>query len=272
MRCGIGWGGQHTRNNQQGEWGHCMQSAFSRIQAIIQQRGAGFVLLLDPDKTSLTTLPETIVQACDAGVDIFFLGGSFLFHNNFDDFVRTVKAAVGEQPVILFPGSMYQLSSHADAVLYLSLISSRNPEHLIGTQVLAAPLVWKLGLEAISCGYMIIESGKLTSAQFLSNSSPIPRNKPDIALAHALAAQYLGMQTVYLEAGSGAELSVPEDMIRQLARHVEVPIIVGGGIRSPEQAAAKVQAGARLVVVGNFFEEKANTHLINEFASAIHQK
>ncbi|NOX37873.1 MAG: geranylgeranylglyceryl/heptaprenylglyceryl phosphate synthase [Calditrichaeota bacterium] len=249
-----------------------MGTTLSRLKEIIQQKGAGFVLLLDPDKSSLPQLPDTIHQAIEAGVDVFFLGGSFLFQNNFDTFVQTVKQAAGDHPVILFPGSIYQLSAHADAVLYLSLISSRNPEHLIGTQVLAAPLVWKLGLETISCGYMIIESGKLTSAQFLSNSSPIPRNKPDIALAHALAAQYLGMQTVYLESGSGAELTVPEEMIQQIAQHIRIPLIVGGGIRSPETAAAKVQAGAQLVVVGNFFEKSDHIHLMREFASAIHQK
>jgi len=177
----------------------------------------------------------------------------------------------GEAPVILFPGSVFQVSRHADAILYLSVISGRNPAYLIDNQVLAAPIVWQMQVEAISCGYMLIESGQMTSAEFMSNSRPIPRNKPDLALAHALAAQYLGFKVVYLEAGSGAQLSVPEEMIMAVSKTISIPVIVGGGIRTPEMAQKKVAAGASLVVIGNHFEDPQNFSRIKEFADAIHQ-
>ncbi|MHA2344857.1 MAG: geranylgeranylglyceryl/heptaprenylglyceryl phosphate synthase, partial [Candidatus Hodarchaeales archaeon] len=134
-----------------------------------------------------------------------------------------------------------------------------------------APMVWKMQLEAISCGYMLIESGALTSAQFLSNSFPIPRNKPEIALAHTLAAQYMGMKTVYLEAGSGAKMTVPEEIIYLVSRNIEIPVFVGGGIHTPEEAEEKVKAGAHFIVVGNYFETEGNYSLMKEFADAIHR-
>ncbi len=243
---------------------------YRKLLSIRESRGAGFVLLLDPDKLSQETIDSSVTAAIEAGVDIFFVGGSFLMEENFNEVVREIKRVALDHPVVIFPGSLYQISPHADALLFLSLISGRNPEHLIGNQALAAPILWKMKLEAISCGYMLIESGGLTSAQYVSNSAPIPRNKPGIALAHALAAQYLGMKTVYLEAGSGAQLSVPEEMISAVTEHVEIPVLVGGGIRTPEEAAAKVRAGADFVVVGNFFEEHGNLTLMKEFAEAIH--
>ena len=168
-------------------------------------------------------------------------------------------------PVILFPGSNIQLSEYADAVLYLSLISGRNPEFLIGTQVLGAPIVKKMGLEAMSTGYMLVEGGRMSSAEFMSNSKPIPRDKQDIAVAHALAGEYLGMKFIYLEAGSGAICSVPETMVEEVTSLVNIPIIVGGGIRTPEDARHKVEAGASFVVTGNILENKKNISMIEEF-------
>jgi phosphoglycerol geranylgeranyltransferase len=151
------------------------------------------------------------------------------------------------------------------------VISGRNPAYLIENQVLAAPHVWQLQLEAISCGYMLIESGQMTSAEFMSHSRPIPRHKPELALAHALAAQYLGFKTVYLEGGSGARLSVPEEMITAVSESISIPLIVGGGIRTPEQAQKKVAAGASFVVIGNHFESDHNFSSMKEFSDAIHQ-
>lgn len=242
------------------------------MQKIVQERGCGFVLLLDPDKLPFEHISQNIEFALNAGVDVFLVGGSYLLDEQFHTFVQEVKRAAGDNPVIIFPGSLQQVSSHADAILYLSVISGRNPEHLIGSQVIAAPLVWKMKLEAISCGYMLIESGALTSAQFLSNSFPIPRAKPDIALAHALAAQYLGMKTIYLEAGSGAKLTVPEEMVQAVSKNVEIPVFVGGGIRTPEEARRKASAGASFVVIGNYFENSDNYALMREFARAIHNE
>ena len=191
---------------------------FQKLKEIVQAKGAGFVLLLDPDRLQLDHVEDVMLRAKENGVDLFFIGGTLLLNKNFEEFVKKVKKSAGEFPVILFPGSIFQVSQYADAILYLSVISGRNPAYLIDNQVLAAPVVWQMQLETISCGYMLIESGQMTSAEFMSNSRPIPRNKPDLALAHALAAQYLGFQTVYLEAGSGAQLSVPEDMVAAVSK------------------------------------------------------
>ncbi len=243
---------------------------FQRLQKIIESRGAGFILLIDPDNLSLEKIPNLMVSSIEAGVDAFFVGGSFLINESFDEFVKQIKLHAEDHPVVIFPGSLYQISPHADALLFLSLVSGRNPEHLIGNQVMAAPILWKLGLEAISCGYMLIESGEKTSAEFVSNSMPIPKNKPNIALSHALAAQFMGMKTIYLEAGSGAKDSIPTEIISLVSEAIEIPLLVGGGIRNPEAAAEKVQAGANIVVIGNFFEKESNYSSMNEFADAIH--
>lgn len=228
------------------------------------------MLLLDPDKLPLAKIDDSIQHAITAGADVFFIGGSFLLEREFDGFVKAVKNAAGDHPVVLFPGSLHQISANADALLFLSVISGRNPEHLIGNQVIAAPMVWKMQLETVSCGYMLIESGALTSAQFVSNSFPIPRNKPEIALAHALAGQFLGLQSIYLEAGSGAKQTVPEKMVHLISRALNIPLFVGGGIRTPEEAGRKVAAGADFVVIGNFFEDENNANLMKSFADAIH--
>jgi putative glycerol-1-phosphate prenyltransferase len=244
---------------------------FQKLQDIVQTKGAAFVQLLDPDSLQLDHIEDVVRNAKENGVDIFFIGGTLLLNKNFEEFVKQVKSYAGEFPVILFPGSIFQVSRYADAILYLSVISGRNPSYLIDNQVLAAPVVWQLQLESISCGYMLVESGQMTSAEFMSNSRPIPRNKPDLALAHALAAQYLGFQTVYLEAGSGAQLSVPENMVAAVSKTIDIPVMVGGGIRTPEIAAKKVEAGAAFVVIGNHFEDAKNYSKMKEFSDAIHK-
>jgi putative glycerol-1-phosphate prenyltransferase len=228
-------------------------------------------LLVDPDKLPQENMESNISGAVANGVDILLVGGTLLLSKNFDEFVKQIKSASADVPVILFPGSIFQVSKFADAILFLSVISGRNPAYLIDNQVIAAPQIWQLQIEPISCGYMLIESGQMTSAEFMSHSRPIPRNKPELALAHALAAQYLGFKVVYLEAGSGAQLSVPEEMITAVSKTVSIPVIVGGGIRTPEQAQKKVEAGASFIVIGNHFEEQNNFSKIKEFAAAIHK-
>lgn len=237
-----------------------------------EKQGCGFVLLLDPDDLSQNNIGRTVSFAANNGVDAFFVGGSLLLGNDFDQVVFEIKKAAGEKPVILFPGSVQQISPHADALLFLSLISGRNPQYLIGNQVLAAPLLWRMNLEAISCGYMLVESAGLTSAQFVSHTLPIPREKPKIALAHALAAQYLGMKSVYLEAGSGARETVPDAMIQLLKENLSIPVIVGGGICSPEEAHRKSVAGADFIVIGNHFQDERHQQSMPEFAEAIHRR
>ena len=244
---------------------------FQTLQRIKREKGTGFVLLLDPEKLTPETITPTVTQAIEGGVDVFFVGGSLLHGENFDQMIHQIKVAAGKHPVIIFPGSLQQISPHADALLFLSLISGRNPDHLIGSQVIAAPIIRQMKLEAISCGYMLIESGKINSAEFISNSKPIPRDKPGIALAHVMAAEYLGLKSVYLEAGSGALQSVPEEMIQLISKSTDIMLFTGGGIRNAEEAAAKAKAGADFVVVGNFFEAEENLAQIKAFSEAIHQ-
>ena len=210
-------------------------TTYERLLKIRQERGAGYFVLLDPDKADRSQLPSLVRGATEAGVDGFLVGGSLLSTDEFEDQLRTIKNNT-TAPVLLFPGSLMQVSSVADAILFLVLISGRNPEHLIGNQVIAAPIVKRSGLEPISTGYMLIEGGTTTSAEFMSNTRPIPREKADIAVAHALAAEIIGMKLLYLDAGSGAKTSVPESMVRAIAGTCSMPIIVGGGIRTPEEA------------------------------------
>ncbi|HEQ98654.1 MAG TPA: geranylgeranylglyceryl/heptaprenylglyceryl phosphate synthase [candidate division Zixibacteria bacterium] len=244
-------------------------SVFQKLLEIRDKKGAGFLLLVDPDENQMDKLPEFIRIADAEGVDAFLVGASLLLSNNFEDTIKIIKSEANK-PVIIFPGSSQQISSNADAILFLTLISSRNPEYLIGEQVKGAPLIKAAGIEPIPTGYILIESGRITSVQYVSNSMPIPSDKPDLVKVHALAAQYMGMRLLYLEAGSGALYSVPEEIITKVSEYADIPIIAGGGITSPEDARAKVIAGASFVVVGNFFEKEGTHNLLAEFSEAIH--
>jgi len=246
-------------------------TVFDRLLERKKQNKAGYFVLIDPDKTSSEILPRIIEQAIDADIDAFLVGGSLLLSPDFDAYLRTFKTYSQHIPVILFPGGAHQLSAHADAMLFLSLLSGRNAQHIIGTQVIAAPIVRRLNLETISTAYLLVQSGQPTAAEFMSGTTPLPRHKPEIAVAHGLAAQYMGFQTIYLEGGSGADYAVPDEMIFGLAKNVHIPIIVGGGIRNPETAAQKVAAGASFIVTGNILEENNDQQLLKDFVAAIHQ-
>ena len=244
-------------------------TVWQRLLQVREKRGANYLVLLDPDRKQEKEL-ALMARTCEsAGADAILVGGSLLFSGTFDRAVETIHAAVSI-PVILFPGAGSQLSAHADAVLFISIISGRNAHYLIGEQVLSAPLVKAMGLEAIGTGYMLVDSGGTTSVEFMSGTRPLPREKPDIAVAHALAAQYLGMPLVYLEAGSGAREPVPEQMVRAVTQTVSIPVMVGGGIQTPEQAAVQVQAGASFVVTGNALENDFDPGLVEAFARAVH--
>jgi phosphoglycerol geranylgeranyltransferase len=246
-------------------------NTLERLLNVRKNRSAGYFILLDPDKSKREQLPSFVRDATEAGVDGFLVGGSLMSTDDFEQHLRTIKQHTSV-PVIIFPGSIMQVSSIADAILFLILISGRNPEYLIGNQVLAAPIIRRSGLEPISTGYMLIEAGNTTSAEFMSNTKPIPRDKPDIALAHALAAEIIGMKVVYLDAGSGANASVPEEMIHAIASKCSLPMIVGGGIRTPEDARNKVDAGASFIVTGTVTENNNQRSFIKEFAEAVHSK
>ena len=241
------------------------------IEKVIQEKGAAHFVLIDPDKLPIEKT-ESFVKYCEkSGVDGFLMGGSLMVDGDLDESIKEVKKHCS-LPTIIFPGSVNQVSKYADAILFISLISGRNAEHLIGKHVQASPLIKKYNLEPISTGYMLIESGKTTTAEYISESKPIPRHKPEIATATALAGEYLGMKLIYLEGGSGADNSVPNEMIKMVTNNVEIPVIVGGGIRTPETAREKVDAGAKIIITGNFFEDEKNWDLIPQFASAIHKK
>lgn len=229
------------------------------------------VVLIDPDKITIAECKTFAQSAESKGIDIVLVGGSLLSTNQFGPVIETLKANT-KLPVVIFPGSHMQVNQHADAILFLSLISGRNPEYLIGNQVIASPMIKAMKLEPISTGYMIIDSGKPTSASFMSNSLPIPRNKPDIAAVHALAAEYLGMKQVYLEGGSGAENPVPVEMIQMVSKTTSIPIWVGGGIKTPEDARIRIEAGATAIVIGTHFEKNNGHHLVESFAEAIKEK
>lgn len=237
----------------------------------ISSKGAAYLILLDLDKISDNKLSSFVGYCGKNNVDGFLVGGSLMMDGDFKSFIEQVKANT-KLPVIIFPGDVNQIYKPADAILYLSVVSGRNPEHLIGKHVLAAPIIKKQKIEPISTGYIIIESGVKTTAEYFSGSVPVPRNKPDIAAATALAAQYLGMKLIYLEAGSGADNSVPNEMVKAVTSYCDIPVVVGGGIRSPRTAREKVDNGAKIIVTGNYFENENNWNLIKDFAEAVHFK
>jgi putative glycerol-1-phosphate prenyltransferase len=202
-----------------------------------------------------------------AKVDYLLVGGSLVISNHLDDVVKHIKDNCSI-PVILFPGSPTQISKYADALLYLSLISGRNPELLIGQHVVSAPAVRQSGLEILSTGYMVIDGGAPTTVSYISNASPIPHDKNEIAMCTAMAAEMLGLRLVYMDAGSGAKRPVSESMIESVAQKIELPLIVGGGILDPEKAYRNCKVGADVIVVGNAIEKDSS--LIKEMSSAVH--
>lgn len=245
--------------------------ALKYLETIRKSRGAGYIILIDPDMKSQESIEEQVALANENGVDAIFVGGSLMMDSKFQDRIATIKK-LSKIPVIFFPGGTGQLSGHFDAVLFMSVLSGRNPHYLIGEQALAAPIIKDLGLEAIPTAYLLLDGGAKSTVEFMSGTTPIPMNRPEIAVAHALAGQYLGMRLVYLEAGSGARNSVPTDVIQKVTHSIDVPVIVGGGIRKPEEARLKVEAGAGFIVTGTVFEEQGSGSLMNEFSKAVHWK
>ncbi len=236
------------------------------IQTAREQGRPMLAVLIDPGKMKRDALQELLRIAAQCAVDFFFVGGSTSRPDAFASTVSFLKE-VQPKPVILFPGNELQISAEADALLLLSLISGRNPELLIGKHVAAAPALVRSGLEIIPTGYLLVESGKLTSVAYMSHTLPLPRDKNEIAVATALAGQLLGLQLMYLEAGSGAELPVPVEMIRAVRAALNVPLIVGGGITSKEKFKNALQAGADLLGVGNALEQHPS--LLLEFSDCL---
>lgn len=215
-------------------------------------------VLIDPDKiedsTKLTHLINLANENC---VDYFLVGGSLVTSTNFSEVVSYIKETVSI-PVIIFPGSSIQIDSTADAILFLSLISGRNADLLIGQHVVAAPILRNTNLEIIPTGYMLINSGKTTSVAYISNTTPIPDDKYSLAACTALAGEMLGLKLMYLDAGSGAEKEINSRMISSVRKAVKAPLIVGGGIDTSRKALNAFEAGADMIVIGNALEKDPN--------------
>jgi len=226
-----------------------------------------FAVLIDPDKVRLDNMQQVIDQAREAEVDYFLIGGSLVVNNMLDHCLESIKKKC-DIPMILFPGNSFQLSYKADGLLFLSLISGRNAELLIGKHVITAPYLRVSPLEILSTGYMLIDGGVSTTVSYMSNTQPIPANKPDVAMCTALAGQMLGLKMMYMDAGSGAANPISTDMIENVSGAIDIPLIVGGGIRTPQKAFENVQAGADVVVVGNALEKDPS--LLKDISQAIH--
>jgi putative glycerol-1-phosphate prenyltransferase len=233
---------------------------------LLKKKKKGFAVLIDPDKYSTEEVGSAAKLAQESGVDYIFIGGSLLTSGHLEACIKKIKSNCSI-PVIIFPGSVMQVNENADGILLLSLISGRNADLLIGKQVIAAPIIKRSGLEVLPTGYMLIESGNSTTALYMSNTSPIPRQKNDIAVCTALAGEMLGLKLLYMDAGSGAKQPVPDSMIADVKSQISIPLIVGGGIRDSQQALDALSAGADIIVVGNAIEE--NNGLIREIGEAI---
>jgi phosphoglycerol geranylgeranyltransferase len=229
-------------------------------------RRKSFALLIDPDKVDSQKIGSLIELAVLARVDWLFVGGSLVVSDHLDQVVQQIKSLC-KIPVILFPGTPSQVSPYADGLLYLSLISGRNPELLIGQHVISAPAVRKSGLEIMSTGYMVIDGGAPTTVSYITNSLPIPSDKYEIALCTAMAGEMLGMKLIYMDAGSGARRPISTEMIERVSSAIEIPLIIGGGIQDPEKVYLNARAGADLIVVGNAIEKDAS--LLTEMVAAL---
>jgi phosphoglycerol geranylgeranyltransferase len=241
------------------------------LEALNGQSSRGkksIAVLIDPDKIGDAAQLEPLLRLADENcVDYFFVGGSLVTTTNLADVVKTIKDNVSI-PVVLFPGSALQIDASADAILFLSLISGRNPDLLIGQHVVAAPILKSNKLEILPTGYILINSGKTTSVAYISNTTPIPEDKYSLAACTAMAGEMLGLKLIYLDAGSGAEREVNKKMINAVRKSVDVPLIVGGGLNTPEKAMQSLEAGADLIVIGNALEKSPK--LLTEIAERVY--
>lgn len=243
-----------------------MQKTISRkFQKLKEEKKHSFAVLIDPDHVTPQSICD-IAELCElAGVNFVFIGGSIMLTRHVDQCITEFKK-ISNIPIILFPGSPSQVSNQADALLYLSLISGRNSDLLIGQHVVSAPIIKSSGLEVISTGYMVIDGGVPTTVSYMSHSAPIPANKPDLALCTAWAGELQGKHLLYMDAGSGAKYAVSREMIEKVSSNIEIPLIIGGGIQTPEKVRENCEAGAQVIVVGNAIEKDPG--LIKELCDA----
>ncbi len=234
----------------------------SVYNSVILKNNRKLAILIDPGKQNDESLTETIKIANQSRVDFILVGGS-LVTGFVGDVVEIIKKSTGI-PVILFPGNLMQLSDNADGILLLSLISGRNPDYLIGNQVLAAPYLKKCGLEIIPTGYILIDTQCTSSVEYISNTKPVPADKTELIVATAIAGELMGNKIIYLEAGSGSSQIIKRDTISEVKKNISVPLIVGGGIKTRDDIRDIFQAGADIIVVGSAIEK--NPSIIKSFA------
>jgi phosphoglycerol geranylgeranyltransferase len=237
----------------------------AKIYTSLCKPGKKFALLIDPDKYSVQSLIATIYAADELKISAILVGGS-LVSDRIDSTLEIIKKNTNI-PVILFPGSLLQLSSKADAILLLSLISGRNPDYLVGNHVLAAPYLKKSGVEVIPTAYILIGEGNSSSVEYISNTKPIPAEKYDLVVATALAGEFMGNKLIYLESGSGASNSVNAELVQLVKSNISIPLIVGGGLKNPQQIIDISKAGADIIVVGNAVEN--NLEILESLVKAL---
>ena len=243
-----------------------MNRIIDQFNSLIKDSKKGLAVLIDPDDIDQEGLIENLNLCLKHRVDFIFVGGSLVTTDNLHDVVTLAKSYT-DIPCVLFPGNAIQIDASADGILFLSLISGRNPELLIGQHVVAAPVVKRSKLEVIPTGYMLVNSGKPTSASYISNSQPLPNDKPSLAASTALAGEMLGMRSIYLDAGSGADVPVSQRIIKAVKNVVNVPLLVGGGINDSMKARKALDAGADILVIGNGVQK--NLSVIAEVSNVI---
>jgi geranylgeranylglyceryl phosphate synthase family protein len=236
------------------------------IESKVAAGKKSLALLLDPDKLDTDSLRDRILAIKSLSVDYIFVGGSLISSDNFEFVINSLKQYT-DLPVIIFPGNGMHIYENADAILLLQLISGRNPDFLIGQHVIAAPKLKRSNLEILPTGYMLVESGVATTVSYISNTTPLPANKPDIAACTAIAGEMLGLKLIYMDAGSGAQNPINQEMIAAVKKNVGVPLIVGGGINTVGKAIAALEAGADVIVIGNAVEKDPG--FLNEVAKAV---
>lgn len=239
---------------------------YQQLTEAKQKRNKKLAVLIDPDKLRLAKVKELLQLSALHGVDYFFIGGSLVVNDMLDNVLKSIKQECNI-PMVLFPGNSFQLSYKADAILFLSLISGRNADLLIGKHVVAAPFLKVSPLEIISTGYMLIDGGISTTVQYMSNTTPIPAHKNDIAVCTAIAGEMLGLKAIYMDAGSGAVNPIETSMIAEVSSSISIPLIVGGGIKTAQKVYDNLNAGADLIVVGNALE--SNPRLLIDIAAAV---
>ncbi|MFN8340860.1 MAG: geranylgeranylglyceryl/heptaprenylglyceryl phosphate synthase [Cyclobacteriaceae bacterium] len=241
------------------------------LETLLAKRANGhksIAILIDPDKAEDDARLHSLLRlAAENCVDFVFVGGSLITSGNISMLIGRIRKETAI-PIVLFPGGYLQIDPGADGILFLSLISGRNPEFLIGQHVQAAPLLRQHKLEVLPTGYLLINSGRTTSVAYVSNTMPIPDDKYSLAATTALAGQMLGLRLIYLDAGSGAEREIGSKMIAAVREAIDIPLIVGGGINTPDKATSALKAGADLIVIGNTLEKDPD--LLTEIAGRVY--